>query len=469
MSLCRAFVVLLGFAVSSCSLAPKMSLPAPSVPASWPAGDAYLAQTEAGLPVVSYNEIFGDARLQRLVEQALINNRDLRIAAANLTAARAQVRVVRANQFPQIGVNASTSESVIGSGPATTDYSATIALSSFEIDLFGKLANATAAQRDRALSTEAVARTVRLGLIADLAEAWVSYAADRDLLEIARATAENAQKSVTLTRARLAGGIAPRTDVRQAEQVLATAHGDVARQTTALAQDENSIRLLIGADFDRTLLPGSLREVVASIRTLPAGTSSQVLLRRPDVIEAEYQLWAANADLGVARAELFPSITLTGLGGFASNTLANLFTGGAIHASGTAGASYAIFASGGARAKVDVTKAQRDAALAGYEKAIETAFREVADALADQGTLAERILAATANREAAEDTAMLVEARYRGGIDSFLADLDAQRSLYSARQAEVETNLEAILNRVTLYRVLGGEQPASSAPPSSQP
>jgi len=205
-------------------------------------------------------------------------------------------------------------------------------------------------------------------------------------------------------------------------------------------------------------LPGRLDEVASSIAALPAGTSSEVLLRRPDVIEAEYQLRAANAEIGVARAELFPRISLTGLLGFASEALGSLFDAGAFHTTIGADASYAIFSGGGARANVAVSQAQRDAALAAYEKAIQTAFREVADALARQGTIADELRAAAMNTTAATDTARLTEARYRGGVASSLDNLDAQRSAYSARRSEVATQLVAVQNRVTLYRALGGDQ-----------
>jgi multidrug efflux system outer membrane protein len=461
-------------ALGACSMAPKYVAPAPQVAESWPVGDAYLAQSEATLPLVSYTEIFQDPRLQSLVEQALTNNRDLRLAAANLAAARAQVRVVRANQFPAIGVNGSASRTEANgaaaggtTGNVTGDrssYSLQGGISSFELDFFGKYASATEAQRNTALSTEAAARTVRLGLVADLAQAWATYAADKELLEIAQATAANAERSVALTGARLKGGIAPRTDLRQAEQVLETARGDVASQTTALAQDVNAVRLLVGADFDEALLPGNLDEVNRSLAVLPAGTSSQVLLRRPDVLEAEYSLRAANADIGTARAQLFPSISLTGLLGVASNALSALFDKGAFSATGTAAASWSIFNAGGRTANVEVAKAQRDAALATYEKAIQTAFREVADALAGQGTLAERLRAASRFTEAATDTARLTEASYRQGITSSLENLDAQRSLYSARQQEIAVRLAAAGNRITLYRVLGGDQASPQDP-----
>ncbi|WP_288417382.1 efflux transporter outer membrane subunit [uncultured Novosphingobium sp.] len=489
-------------ALSACSLAPKYVTPTPPVSQGWPVGDAYLAQTEAGLPVVSYAEIFRDPRLQQLITQALANNRDIRVAAANLAAARAQVRVIRADQFPSLNVTGSATYSDRGNGSGTLipgtggtgsggnvgggtggtggnnggtivggngngtgwNYRLQGGISSFELDFFGKYANATQSQRETALATEAAARTVRLGLVADLAQAWAAYGSDRDLLQLAEATAKNAQRSVDLTRLRLRGGVAPRTDLRQAEQVLETARGDLAQQRAALAQDANVMRLLIGSEFSEALLPASISEVLAAYGTLPAGTNSQVLLRRPDVVQAEYELRATNADIGVARAQLFPSISLTGLLGVASNALSSLFSGGAFNWSAGANASYNIFNAGGRIANVEVSKARRDAALASYERAVQSAFREVADALADQGTLVERLRAAGANTAAAADTARLSEARYRYGVDAFLSSLDAQRSLYSAQRSEIATRLALASNRVTLYRVLGGD--ASTATPA---
>lgn len=457
------FLIAPSLLLVGCSMAPKTVLPTPPVPQSWPLGDAYLKQSEAALPILSYKSVFTDPRLQSLVEQALGNNRDLRVAYANVAAAKAQARVSRAAQFPDIGASGSAGISGTGSGSSSGDFSLRGGVTAFELDLFGKLANANAADRDRALSTEAAARTVRLAMIADLASAWATYGADRDLLRIAEDTAKNARESVTLTRARLQGGIAPRSDLRQAEQILATAEDAIAQQTTALAQDENLIRLLVGSEFDRALLPSSLAEVTPRIVALPAGTSSDILLRRPDIIEAEYQLRAANADIGVARARMFPSISLTGLLGLASDALGGLFTSGAFTYAGSAGVNASIFDFGGRRAGVAVSEAQRDAVLAGYERAIQTAFRDVADTLAVQGTIAERVRAAASNTNAAQDSANLAAARYRGGIESFLDNLDAQRSLYSARRSEIGTQLLLAQSRIALFRALGGDSAAASA------
>lgn len=462
--------------LSGCSMAPKYVQPAPPVPASWPVGDAYLAQSEAALPVMTYREVFADPRLAQVIEQALANNRDLRVAAANIAAARAQFRIQRAGQLPQVGVgagrtqfdngtaNQNRNQDVdIGNDPSASPstagvrYTADVSTTAFEVDLFGRLQSLSDAALNRYFGTEAAARATRLTLIGDVADAWLTYAADRSLLTLAEDTAANAREQVKLTRLRLDGGIAPRTDLRQAEQILATAEADIAQQKTALAQDINALQLLVGAPVEDALLPQSLADAGEAVRTLPAGLDSAILLRRPDVMQAEYELRAANAEIGAARAALFPRITLTGLAGFASNALSTLFTGAAFNYSAGANVRYSLFAGGAAQAGVAQTEAQRDAAVAGYERAIQAAFRDVADALARRGTITEQLRANRAFVDAAEDNFSLADLRYRGGIDSFLASLDAQRASYAAQRTLLATQLIEASNRVALYRALGGE------------
>lgn len=462
--------------LSGCSMAPKYVEPALPVPASWPVGDAYLAQSEAALPVMTYREVFTDPRLTQVIEQALANNRDLRVAAANIAAARAQFRIQRAGQLPQIGAgagrtqfdngtaNQNRNQDVdIGNDPSASRstagvrYTADVSTTAFEVDLFGRLQSLSDAALNRYFGTEAAARATRLTLIGDIADAWLTYAADRSLLRLAEDTAANAREQVKLTRLRLDGGIAPRTDLRQAEQILATAEADIAQQKTALAQDINALQLLVGAPVEDALLPQSIADAGEAVRILPAGLDSAILLRRPDVMQAEYELRAANAEIGAARAALFPRITLTGLAGLASNALSTLFTGAAFNYSAGANVRYALFAGGAAQAGVAQTEAQRDAAVAGYERAIQAAFRDVADALARRGTITEQLRANRAFVDAAEDNFSLADLRYRGGIDSFLASLDAQRASYAAQRTLLATQLIEASNRVALYRALGGE------------
>jgi multidrug efflux system outer membrane protein len=453
--------------LNACSLVPPYERPAPPVPLSWPAGDPYLRQAEAGLPAVTYRDIFRDPRLQRLIETALANNRDLRAAFANIAAAREQYRIQRAEILPEVTAGGSVTEADRGSGAQTgagnaasgrrTTYSVQGGVTAWEIDLFGRIRALSEAAQNRWFATEAGARATRLTLVGDLANAWLAYAADRDLLAIGERTVASARRSVELTRARLNGGIAPRTDLRQAEQTLEQARADVAQSRTNLAQNVNLLQLLAGAPVDPALLPASLAEVENTVSELPAGLDSTILLRRPDVMQAEYQLRAANAEIGAARAALFPRISLTAVLGFASTALTSLFSGGSFNWSVSPQASYSIFSGGAGRANVRLTQAQREAALAQYEGAIQTAFREVADALARRGTIDEQLRAQRAFFVAAEDNYRLSEARFRGGIDPFLDTLIAQRSYYSAERTLVATRLAKAQNLVALYRTLGGD------------
>lgn len=484
----RRLVLLLATAsLGACSLAPKYVRPELPVPPSWPVGDAYLKQSEATLPSVSYRDIFRDPRLQSIIEQALVNNRDLRVAAANIAAARSQYHIQRAELLPEVdatggyryahgGNGTSTGSGGTGTttgnrSSTTTTWSADLGITSFEIDLFGRIRSLTTAAQNRYFETEAAARATRLTLVGDIATAWLTYAADKSLLRIAEDTAVAEQRSVDLTRARLNGGIAPRTDLAQAQTALEIANSDLAQQTSLVAQDVNALQLLIGAPIDPAVLPGSIEEVGNTVMPLPTGLDSTILLRRPDVVQAEYELRAANAEIGAARAALFPRISLTALLGFASPGLSGLFSGGSFSYSVAPNASYPIFRAGAGRAGVALSQAQRDAALAAYEKAIQIAFREVSDALARRGTIAGQIGAQERLSAAALDYYRLSEARYRGGVDTYLQSLVAQQSLYSAQRSLVATQLTAATNLVTLYRTIGGDsmlEATKAGPQSSQ-
>lgn len=461
----KRFAPLLALLASGCmSMDPNYVRPDPAIPASWPVGDPYLTQAEVGLPTLTFHQVFQDRRLQTLIGQALANNRDLMVAASNIAAAREQYRIQRANQLPTVNANAGVTVTGDKDNTVSAQYQAGVSVPNFELDLFGRVRSLTRVQLQRYFATEAGARATRLTLVADIAGTWLTYAADSSLRLIAEQTAASAEKSVRLTRLRLEGGISPRTDLRQAEQVLSGAQADLARQRTAVAQDVNALQLLVGAPIDPSLLPGSIDQAFGTVTPVPAGLDSYVLLRRPDVVEAEYQLRAANAQIGAARAALFPRITLTGLLGFASNALTTLLTGGAFGWSAGADATYTIFQSGAGHANVRLSEAQRSAAVATYQKAIQTAFREVADALARRGTINDEIAARQRQQDATADTYLLTEARYREGIDPFLTVLDAQRSYYAAQQVLVQTKLTAAQNIVNLYQAIGGDALLQATP-----
>ena len=509
--------------LAGCSLAPAYNRPALPVPPSWPTGDAYLRQSEAPLPTITYRDIFRDPRLQQVIDQALANNRDLRVAVANIQATRAQYRIQRADLFPQLNASATYSyrdagngaSAITGGGTGTggtgtggtgtggtgtggtggtgtgtgtggagtgtgsggtgtfsasgSSYQLGLGVTAFELDLFGRVRSLTDAALSRYFGQEAAARATRLTLVGDVATAWFTYAADRSLLKVAQDTADSARRSVELTNARLRGGISPRTDLRQAQQVLETANADLAQQRTLVAQDVNALQLLVGAPVDPALLPASIEDAQQGLRELPAGLDSGILLRRPDVVQAEYELRAINAEIGAARAALFPRISLTALVGLASTSLSSLFEGDSFTWSASPQAAYPICRAGAGRAGVEFSQAQRDAALSTYERAIQTAFREVSDALARRGTINEQLGANERFFDAARDTYNLANARYRGGIDTFLATLDAQRQLYAAQRTLVGTRLTRATNLVTLYRTLGGDAQLDATPTGPVP
>ena len=460
----RAAALMALLATSCTTMEPAYVRPDPAVPTSWPLGDPYLAEAEAGLPVLTYTQVFQDPRLQRLITEALANNRNLMVAASNIAAAREQYHIQRAQQLPTVNASGGVTVSGDRNDNVGANYQAGVGVPNFELDLFGRVRSLTHVQLERYLATEAGARATRLALVADVANAWLNHAADSSSRLISEQTVAAAQKSVQLTRLRLEGGVAPRTDLRQAEQILSQAQADVARQRSAAAQDINALQLLVGAPVDPKLLAGSIDEAFGNMAPVPAGLDSYVLLRRPDVIQAEYQLRAANAQIGAARAALFPRITLTGLLGFASNALAKLLTGGAFGWSAGADATYTIFEAGAGHANVRLTEAQRNAAVASYQSTIQTAFREVSDALARRGTINDEIAARERQQAATADTYVLTEARYREGIDPFLTVLDAQRSYYIAQQAMVQTKLSAAQNIVDLYQSIGGDTTLQTTP-----
>ncbi|NUR12886.1 MAG: efflux transporter outer membrane subunit [Bradyrhizobium sp.] len=460
----RAATLLALLATGCATMEPKLGQPDPAISATWPVGSPVVAQAEASLPAVTYKQIFTDVRLQTLIAQALVNNRDLMIAASNIAAAREQYRIQRAQQFPQVNAQAGVTVSGDKSKDVSAQYTAGVNVPSFEIDLFGRMRSLTREQLQRYLATEAGARSTRLTLVADIANAWLDYAADLSLLLVSQRTMETAQASVRLTRIRLEGGIAARTDLSQAQEILSQAQANLAQQRTLVAQDVNALQLLVGRSIDPALLPSSIDQAGPTIAELPAGLNSYVLLRRPDVLQAEYELRAANANIGAARAALFPRISLTGLLGFASSALTSLFTGGAFGWQAGANAAYTIFQAGAGHANVRLSEAQRNAALATYQRAVQTAFREVADALARRATMDDQLAATQRQQAAAADVLQLTEARYRAGIDPFLNVLDAQRSYYGVQQTLVNTRRTAAQNRVTLYQLLGGDSLLQTAP-----
>lgn len=459
--------------VSGCAmLEPRVPEVAPAIPAEWPlppttsADDGNDArnpavtgtkQDEPALPVadVGWRDFFIDPALEQLIALSLENNRDLRVAVLNVERARSQYRVQRADRVPSLGVSAELQRTG-GDAPITDLYTAGLGIAQFELDLFGRVRSLSHSALQRYFATEESRRSAQLALVSEVAGTYLALSADRELLRVAEATLESHQASYDLTEKRFELGALSALEVSQARTVVETARSDVARFAGQVAQDTNALNLLVGATVDPALLPTSFKPQVSGLGGLPAGLPSNVLLRRPDVMAAEHQLLAANANIGAARAAFFPSISLTGSIGSASDELSGLFESGNGIWSFIPQINLPIFQGGRLRANLGMAKADRDIALAEYEKAIQSGFREVADALALSKTLAEQRVAQEALLEAATRAHDLSQARYDAGRDSYLILLDAQRTLYAAQQSVVATLLSEQANRVTLYKVLGG-------------
>lgn len=445
--------------LSGCNMAPDHVRPAPPVPQAWPQGAAYAPAGDATLEGAGlrWNELVKDQRLVTLVERALSSNRDLRATMASVLAARARYRVDRAARLPTLTAGASVPMQQQGwNGGMEDNYSADLGISAFEIDLFGRVRNEAQSALENWLATQEGARAARIALVAETASAWATLSADQQLLALAEQTQANAERSLALTRSLQQAGLASGLDVQQAQTIVQQSRADAANARTQVAQDRNALELLVGGAVGDDLLPPTLDQLSPGIAQVPAGLSSDVLLNRPDVLQAEHLLKAANADIGAARAALFPTISLTAAIGTASSALSSLFTGDSFNASVTPSARYSIFG-GGRSANVEASRAERERALAEYEYAVQSAFREVADALARAGTMEDQQQAQQHLVSASRRYHELAEERYRVGISTYQAALDAQRTLYSAQQQAIATDLAAILNRITLYRVIGAD------------
>ena len=466
---------LMALALAACTLEPHYARPTPAIPPAWPTGPAYGEPAAAApLPALSYRDVVRDLRLQRLIERALADNQDLRATLANVQIARAQYRVQRADLLPRLDAGASASQAHARSGTTrgaaqtTRDYAADLSVTGFELDLFGRVRSLTHQALESYLATAAGATAARLTLVGEVADAYLALAADRTLLAIAGETADSASRTVALTQARLTGGVAARTDLTSAQTVLEQARSDQAQLTAQVAQDRNALELLVGGPIPDGDLPAALDEEAGQLAEVPAGLDSHILLRRPDVIEAEHRLRAANAQIGAARAAFFPSISLTGLAGYASPQLSGLFSGPNRTWQGAAQGALPIFAGGANLANLSLARGQRELALANYQSAIQSAFRDVADALARRGAMDQQLAAQQALEAAARASYELSIARYKQGIDPYLNALVAQRTFYSARQTLTETRLAQAQNLIALYRSIGAD-PVIAALPASLP
>jgi multidrug efflux system outer membrane protein len=453
--------------LAGCStMAPRYTRPDAPVATIWPTGPAYKnSVAQSGDPVafaLKWDEFFVNAQLQKLITLALTNNRDLRVAALNVEKSRAQYRIQRADLLPTLNSNAGASvqrlpAEVSGTGQSmvSRNYSLNLGLSTYELDFFGRIRSLKDQALEQFLATDQARRSVQISLVSEVANNYLTLAADRERLKLAFDTLESQQASYRLIQKRFTAGAASELDLHQAQTSVDAARVDVARFSTQVARDENLLTLVVGAQLPTELLPTGF-SAVGTLRELPSGVPSEVLQRRPDIMQAEHILRSANANIGAARAAFLPRITLNTSIGTSSDELTGLFAPGSLAWGFAPQLTLPIFDYGRNSAGLTVAERDRDISLALYEKAIQVAFREVADALAQNGTIAEQLEAQQSLTQATSESYRLSQLRYQSGITGYLNVLDSQRSLYGAQQALISLNLTRLSNLVTLYKVLGG-------------
>lgn len=455
------------FSLMGCeTLAPEYHRPTAPIPHGWPQGEAYGNTRQAvNTPMasgVSWQNFFADPKLQKVIRIALHSNRDLRLAALNVERARALYGVQHAELFPTIGATGAggkrrrSSDLIMPREPRNVEqYTVNLGIASWEIDFFGRIRSLKKRALEAYLATEEARRSAQISLVSEVGRVYLTLAADRTKLKLACSTLKTQQRVYRLIQKQYNVGLANKLDLRRAQTQVETAKQDVARYTQLVAEDKNALNLLAGSTVPGKLLPAGLNDVIPP-KDISPGLSSEVLLQRPDIMAAEHRLKAAYAYIGAARAAFFPRITLTTAIGSASDELSNLFSSGTGTWSFMPQVSMPIFDMRTWEA-LRVTKVERKIALARYEKAIQTAFREVADALAVKGTINQQLAAQQALVDALQDTYRLSKDRYLKGIDSYLSVLDAQRSLYFQQRILIVLQLAKLANRVRLYAVLGGE------------
>lgn len=444
--------------LAGCSQMPVYERPTAPIPAQYSAPPS--APTGQAAPI-AWQDYFTDPQLRRLIDIALQHNRDLRVAALNLEKVRAAYQIQRAAQFPTLGANASATRGrSAASGMHTGNtFSAGLAIAAWELDFFGRIHSLKEQALAQYLATDEARKAYELTLVTSVAQGWLTLIADEELLEISRRTMVTREESAKLAQLRFDSGAASELDLRQAQSLSAAARATYAQQQRQRVLDENALALLIGQELPADLrdgLRGTRLADAAPMPAIPAGLPSDLLTRRPDIRQAEQTLIAANASIGAARAAFFPSISLTAQYGSASSELSGLFKSGSWVFSIGPSLNLPIFDGGRNQANLDIAQASHGIAIAQYEKTIQTAFREVSDALAGHGTYTEQVRAQTEQVTAERRRLQLAELRYKNGAASYLDLLDAQRSLFALEQADVQVRLLQLLNQINLYKALGG-------------
>lgn len=447
-------------ALSGCSLIPDYQRPAAPVPVAYPAAYLDEASAQQQATPIAWRDYFTAPQLQQLIDIALSNNRDLRVAALNLERAQSQLQIQGSALFPSIGVGASAAR---GHNQSTGDLSNTfmagLVMSAWELDFFGRIRSLREQALAQYLASDEGRKAFELSLVTSVAQSWLTLIADEELLDISRRTLATREQSLKLAQLRLDTGAASELDYRQTQSLAEAARATYAQQQRQRALDENALALLLGQQLPAEIsanLKGRTLADAPVMTAIPVGLPSDLLTRRPDIRQAEQILIAANANIGAARAAFFPSISLTAQFGSASTELSNLFKGGSWGFNTSSAINLPIFNAGRNQANLEAAKAEREIAVAQYEKSIQTAFKEVSDALASRDTLADQARAQNAQTDAERQRWHLSELRYQNGVTSHLELLDAQRALFALEQANVQVHLAQRLNRINLYKALGG-------------
>jgi outer membrane protein, multidrug efflux system len=487
--------------LAGCTLEPHYQRPQPAVTPQWPATPQSSATPQLSAPAagdsagssaqaapdasqrnaaqIGWREFFTDPKLQTLIEQALKRNPDAQIATLNIAAARAQYQIQRAQLFPKISASATeelekfpaavaplasgtgSGSGGVGIGAASGSgvfryFDVGVGFTSYELDLFGRIRSLNHAKLQQYLGYVETRRSTQISVIAEVANAYLSWLADMKLLRITEETLDSQQQSLNLIRMSFEGGVATALDLHQAETTVATAQANLAQYRRQVAQDQNALVVLLGAPLPSEFVADVELDEESLLADLPAGVPSEVLVQRPDILAAEHNLVAANANIGAARAAFFPSILLTGSYGTASTQLSGLFKQGSTAWTFSPQISLPIFAGGANVASLDLAKVQKNILVVQYQQAIQSGFREVADALAGRATLDSQVAADTALVQASSESFRLSNMRFTGGVDNYLGVLDSQRSLYTAQQSLVSVKLARLQNLVNLYKALGG-------------
>ena len=442
-------------AIAGCSLIPTYERPAAPVAATFPT-DSAGAGAPQGAADMEWQTFFPDARLKRLVEIALQNNRDLRMAVLAVEQTRAQLQLRRADELPSLNAGLNLTRGPNTSGAIASTYTAGLSITAYELDIFGRVRALSQSAQAQLLASDEARKTVQISLFASVANTYLNLLADGELLRVTRDTLATRRDSLKLTQLKFDNEAASKLDLSQAQSLFEGARIALAQVTRQRAQDENALVLLLGQPLPSDVPSGLGLQEQNLLPSLPAGVPSDLLMRRPDVRQAEQVLLANNANIGAARAAFFPRITLTGSAGVVSSDLENLFSNGTSAWTFVPQLLQPIFDGGRNQANLDSAKVSRDIAVAQYEKAIQNGFKEVADALAGYATLAEQLRAQTAQLDAEKTRMQLVQLRFEHGAASTLDLLDAQRSLFAVQLAQVQTQTLSHQNLVTLYKALGG-------------